>query len=374
MGMQQVALSVQNDGNVSQLDCADTTVGGVYYRIEVYRCSHPEGKFGVTLSGSRAEDVCGADHLSKRSNQIFRYIFAVGDNTMHKGEMPIVLEGHEEFNPPGSPDGSWRVRVRDLDPQSTTYGAFIEASVEPEANNGTYKLQYELRVFKDAKPVPFHSPLRRRITEINPSLPDLGAPSSSLPDPVGLKDKALHPNSNLPKAVSISLSMKTDEVDRSVEPFLSVISHPDFVRFRKNMDSYEDFGDFGPRSVHPGTNLIGNVRLAADSIFARQYRSGLVLLGRVVSPDMARGASQPLSLTRSQTNTRPGVYGNFVGAAINNIGIYKLGLDKVHSDYAGIPMKIAPGSRLEDGSKPVADAWRCNQTLGEIAKALYLAG
>jgi hypothetical protein len=374
MGMQQVGLSVQNDGNISQLDVADTTVGGVYYRIEVYRCSHPAGNFGVTLSGSRAEDICGADHLGKRSNQIFRYVFAVGDNTMHKGEIPLVLEGREVFNPEGRPDGSWSVRVRDIDPSSTTFGAIMEANVEPEGANGLYKLQYELRIFKDAKPTPFNSPLRRTITEINPTLPDLGAPASSLPAPVGLKDNSLRSNVNLPTALSINLSMTTREVDRSMEPSLNLISNPDFARFRKNMDSYEDFGDFGPRAVHPGTNLIGNIRLAADSIFARQYRSGLVLLGRVVSPDMARGASEPLSLTRSQTNTRPGVYGNFVGAAINNIGIYKLGLDKVHSDYAGIPMKVAPGSRMEDGSKPIADAWRCNQTLGEVAKILYLAG
>jgi hypothetical protein len=88
---------------------------------------------------------------------------------------------------------------------------------------------------------------------------------------------------------------------------------------------------------------------------------------------MKRGASQPLSLAQGATNTRPGVYAIFVGAAINHIGIYKLGLDKVHSDYGGVPMKLAPGSRLENDATPVADAWRCNQTLGEIANQYYLA-
>jgi hypothetical protein len=212
------------------------------------------------------------------------------------------------------------------------------------------------------------------VTEVNPTLPDLGAPSEKLPPPVGIKDKNLVPSANAPKELSINLAMKTRQVDEEMGSILSLISHPDFVRFRSNLDSYEDFGDFGPRCIHPGTNLIGNTRLAADSIFARQYRSGLVLLGRVASPDMARGASTPTALSRSQTNTRAGVYGNFVGAAINNIAIYKLGLDKVHSDYGGVPMRVAPGSRLENGTDPLADAWKCNQTLGEIAKTFYLAG
>ena len=119
--------------------------------------------------------------------------------------------------------------------------------------------------------------------------------------------------------------------------------------------------------------LTRNAALAAESIFVRQYRAALVLLGRVTSPDMVRGAAAPLSLAEAQTNTRPGVYAIFVGAAINHIGIYKLGLDKVHSDYGGIPMKLAPGSRLEDNAVPVADAWRCNQTLGEIADSFYLS-
>lgn len=83
-------------------------------------------------------------------------------------------------------------------------------------------------------------------------------------------------------------------------------------------------------------------------MFVRQYRAALILLGRITSPEMAGGANQPESLTlaKASTNTRPGVYQTFVGAAINHVGIYKLGTDKVHSDYEGIPMKLAPGSRL----------------------------
>ncbi len=92
----------------------------------------------------------------------------------------------------------------------------------------------------------------------------------------------------------------------------------------------------------------------------------------LLSPLFGIRPAKPLSLAEWKTNTRPGVYAIFVGAAINHIAIYKLGLDKVHSDYGGIPMRLAPGSRLEDGATPVADAWRCNQTLGEVADMLYL--
>lgn len=87
---------------------------------------------------------------------------------------------------------------------------------------------------------------------------------------------------------------------------------------------------------------------------------------------MADGAGAPMSLARLRTNTRPGVYNIFIGAAVNQVGVYKLGLDKVHSDYGGVPMQLAPGSRLENDAEPKADAWRCNQTLGEIANLYYL--
>lgn len=174
--------------------------------------------------------------------------------------------------------------------------------------------------------------------------------------------------------MQLKQTCKTADIDSGLDEVLNTISHPDFQRFRENLDEYEAFGDFGAKPTHPGINLVGpNAELAAESIFVRQYRAALVLLGCVTSADMARGAGQPLSLAKSVSNTRPGVYAIFVGAAVNHIGIYKLGLDKVHSDYGGIPMKLAPGSRLENEAKPIADAWCCNQTLGEIADMYYLS-
>ena len=374
MGLSQVALSVCNDGNVAQLDCTDIINGGVYYRIEVYRCSQPSGCYGVTLSGSRVEDIAASDHLTPRSNQVFRYTFSVGDEKTHRSNIPTLLEGREEFNPAGMPDGSWDVRIRDLDPESPSYGTILRATAAP--NGDGYNLHYELRVPTEAKPVPFVSPLHRKITELNPTLIDLGMSLDQHPRPFSLSAGKLTPlsiDAPAPKPLSIRAAMKTADIDGSYQAALELISHPQFERFRKNLDAYEAFGDFGAKATHPGTNLVGpNATLAAESIFVRQYRAALVLLGRLTSPDMARGAGTPKSLAETSTNTRPGVYAIFVGAAINDIGIYKLGLDKVHSDYGGVPMKLAPGSALENGAAVVADARRCNETLGQVANLLYL--
>jgi hypothetical protein len=374
MGLQQVAISVCNDGNVSQLDCTDVTNGGVHYRIEVYRASQPSGGYGVTLSGSRVENICGIDHLKEKSNTVFRYTFSVGNEKTNKSEVPILLEGREEFNPIGTPDGSWEVRIRDLDTNSESYGSIIVAKATPIEGTKQYHLHYELRLAEKVKPVTFYSPIHKSVTELNHSLVDLGESFEKLPPVVGVDDEnGFSSISKKPDGFTLKTELKTLDIDKELENVMTLISQPIFKKFIENLDLYEAFGDFGHKGIHPGTNLIGpNAKLAAESIFVRQYRAALVLLGRIVSPDMARGALEPKSLADALTNTRPGVYAIFVGAAINNIGIYKLGLDKVHSDYGGIPMKLAPGSRLENGAKPIADAWRCNQTLGDVATLLYL--
>ncbi len=373
MGLGQVGISVCNDGNVSQLDVTDLRRGDPYYRIEVYRSSQPVGGYGVTLSGSRVEHICAKDHLQPRSNQVFRYLFALGDENTNKSSIPICLEGREEFNPEGTIDGSWDVRLRDLDPLSPSYGSVVRATVSPLESKMSYEVGFELRLASSTtKPEPIFSPIGASITDLNPSLVDLGSPLGVLPPPVGVKGSKLVKNES-PLRASISGKMTTKDVTSALTSMLELISASRFEKFRANLDAYEAFGDFGSKAVHPGTNLIGpNVQLASESIFVRQYRSALVLLGRISSPDMARGASEPRPLSEVTTNTRPGVYANFVGAAINNIGIYKLGLDKVHSDYGGVPMRLAPGSRLETGASPVSDAWRCNQTLGEVAKIFFL--
>ena len=335
--------------------------------------SHPV-VIGVTLSGSRVEDIAASDHLTPHSNQIFRYFLAVGDEKTHRGSVPILLEGREEFNPPGMPEGSWDVRVRDLDAKSPTYGAMLRATAAPSTDG--YDLHYEFRLPTGAKPLAFFSPLHRKVTELNPTLIDIGTPLDKHPRPLSLTGKNLAPLSigaSAPKPLSIKSTMKTVDVDGSFQAALELISHPQFEHFRRNLDAYEAFGDFGAKATHPGTNLTGpNAALAAKSNFVRQYRAALILTGRLSSPEMALGAVTPKSLADASTNPRPGVYAVFVGAAINDIGIYKLGLDKVFTVTTEVFQSARPGSALENGATPVADARRCNETLGQIANLLYL--
>jgi hypothetical protein len=291
-----------------------------------------------------------------------------------------VLEGREEFNPSGMPEGSWEVRLRDIDSLSSSYGAILRGIVSPTGAQG-YELRYELRPAPKVAKSQIVSPLAQPISQINSDLPDLGSVISAFPEPITISEGNLSSSqSNADHHFEIKKPSTIALLDSNFSKIEETIRHPEFARFLSNLDAYEEFGDFGAKPTHPGTNLVGpNAKLAAESIFVRQYRSALVLFGRLTSPEMAFGATQPfggtkpLSLAEWKTNTRPGVYSIFVGAAINHVAIYKLGLDKVHSDYGGIPMKLAPGSRLEDGATPIADAWKCNQTLGEVADILYLS-
>lgn len=374
MGLQQTQISVCNDGNVSQLDVTDRTNGGRYNRIEVYRCSQPSGGYGITASGSRVEYIAGGDHLSTDSNRVFRYTFSLGEADQNRSDLTSVLEGREEFNPVGLPDGSWEVRLRDIDPLSDSYGAILRSTVQP-VDTLTYQLHFELRPApQQVQKTRVVSPLHARITDLNPQLLDLGVDMAGFPAPVSESNGSLVASKPGTHSVLAARPSTHANLVAQFDSILRTLRHQTFSRFLANLDAYEEFGDFGAKPTHPGTNLIGpNAKLAAESIFVRQYRAALILLGRLSSPEMAKGAAQPLSLAQWQTNTRPGVYAIFVGAAINHIAVYKLGLDKVHSDYGGIPMSLAPGSRLENDATPVADAWRCNQTLGEVADIFYLS-
>src|SRR5262249_53457182 len=142
------------------------------------------------------------------------------------------------------------------------------------------------------------SPLSAPIASLNPGLPDLSSDLAVLGTAVkldgdGLVDVKTGESHNL----EVSSPSSHSDLDRKDSSIVQTIQHPKFARFVANLDAYEAFGDFGAKPTHPGTNLIGpNAQLAAESIFVRQYRSALVLLGRLVSPEMAFGASKPLSL------------------------------------------------------------------------------
>lgn len=135
-------------------------------------------------------------------------------------------------------------------------------------------------------------------------------------------------------------------------------------------------GDFRDKCIHDGTNLTGLYKqLASEYVLIRAYRKSLITMGRIADPAMYKhtlgGMSPMVASNPLTTDPKPGVYTPFLTAYISNVEVYQLGLDKVHSDYGGIPMKQAPGSRLETGASPVVDSTRLNRTLAELAFAYY---
>lgn len=110
MAVQQVACSFQNDGNYSQLDLRDQALDGPLMRIEVFRCSQPSGAFGTTGAGSTVQAIAAIDHLANDSNHVFRSLFSVSRGKA----MESLLETREVL----SEDGSFEVRVRDVDTNS----------------------------------------------------------------------------------------------------------------------------------------------------------------------------------------------------------------------------------------------------------------
>lgn len=135
-------------------------------------------------------------------------------------------------------------------------------------------------------------------------------------------------------------------------------------------------GDFRDKCIHDGTNLTGpNKQLASEYVLIRAYRKSLITMGRIADPAMYKhtlgGMSPLVAANPLTTDPKPGVYTPFLTAYVSNVEVYQLGLDKVHSDYGGIPMAMAPGSRLETGAIPAVDSTRLNRTLAEVAFAYY---
>jgi hypothetical protein len=211
----------------------------------------------------------------------------------------------------------------------------------------------------------------RPLTELIPGLVDIG----SLLDRIDEPDTALARSS---VDGIIHWPSGAQKAAQLVNQFAATFASPEMSRWAANVRDYERFGDFRDKCVHPGVNLRGpHAQLASEYLLLRAYRSSMILLGPIFDPDMSaaatgnarfRGDPDPLSV-----DPKPGVYSPFLLAHILGIDIYQLGLDNVHSDYGGIPMKRAPGSRLENGIEPIADATRLNRTLAELAFAFYMS-
>lgn len=355
MGVSQVNASFQNDGNFSQLDLQDAVTNGPILRIETFRCSQPEGEFGTTASGSNVKAISGGDHLSDVSNRVFRHIFSTGD-----APQPVaVLEIRETFDELGGLE----VRTRDIDSSSNTFGSILVSAAEP-TNDGV-RVGYELLNPKNVDRKIITSPITLPITEMISSFPDIGTSRDGLLE-------AYESSASL--EVELSPFNPNGPSIEKLDAFAAKLREA-APRWTENVKTYERMGDFRDKCIHPGTNLTGpHASLASEYVLIRAYRMSLITLGRVFDDEMAAGVEALRSGDALAIDPKPGVYSVFLSAYALNIGHYQLGIDKVHSDYGGIPMALKPGSRLETTAVPIVDATAVNRMLALLAGLFYAPG
>lgn len=358
MGVSQINQSFQNDGNFSLLDLKDEVFDGPIMRIETFRCSQPAGEYGVTAVGSAVKNIAGKDHLAKNSNKTFRHIFSVGSIN----DVKCVLEIRESFDV----NGSMEVRMRDVDCSSSSFGTVIICQVNPvpEGLNVDYAILEPGHVVKQK----LTSPVLSSVSE-QTGLIDLSADVECLGVPVNI--------SGCKKFSCVFFCKNPNDLALSQLDDFSKKVREIYPQWTKNVEVYERMGDFRDKCIHFGTNLTGDEpALASEFVIIRAYRMSLITMARIFDVCMSAGAHQ-LNINKYKKSssaildTKPGVYAVFLSAYALNIGIYQLGLDKVHSDYGGIPMKIKPGSRLENGIEPIVDATNLNRMLALMAGVYY---
>ncbi len=98
----------------------------------------------------------------------------------------------------------------------------------------------------------------------------------------------------------------------------------------------------------------------------------MILGGRAFAIEMGQAATVTGPLVPNSNDSKGNVYHLFVSGFVDGVMLHQLIVDKIHSDYGGIPMALAPGSRLESGIQPIVDAGEANRTCAALANALYL--
>lgn len=364
MAIQQVKQSFQNDGNFSLLELKDLDFDGITMRLETFRASHPaKGNFDRTAAKTTAEFLTGSDHLTKGSNQIFRYIFSIKDPKT--GVFIVTLELREKFYE----DGSWDVKMRDLDYRSPSYGTAVTCTInlcKEAIKRGYYRLVYEVYNPEISSRFMIVSPLSNKITSLDKQFADISQANGRL--------------GKLRIAHTIDLKIKTlpEETADLLEPLVKRLEDTMYSTFAQNVEVYLRFNNFRYKCVHTGENLIGDrPKPASEYMAVHPCRASMILFGRLFDKTMEKvnHLKPGISLWTEQAplsyDVKPAGYLVFILAHILNIEIYQLSLDKLHSDYGGVPMKLKPGSKLENEAQPVKNAYLANLTLAEIAVAFY---
>ncbi|KAF4620137.1 hypothetical protein G7Y89_g14684 [Cudoniella acicularis] len=138
----------------------------------------------------------------------------------------------------------------------------------------------------------------------------------------------------------------------------------------KNKDANDKLMAFG-REVRSSYSAFAEMCEPSEFVPLRNYHVGLVMAGKVMDAAMSAGACNTNTNAPLKHDTKPECYTPFLVVYGANIAIQQLGINKVHSDYGGIPMQLRPGSCLETSATPVFDSTNFNRVLSLVSAVLY---
>lgn len=353
--------SYQNDGNFSQIDLNASSTNDRALRLESFRGSHPmQGKNYRTAAGTTAYALTGADHLRTSSSQVFRHVVSIAEEKKGTAHI-VILEIRELFQE----DGSWQVKLRDLDCNSASYGQMIVCTVTPQPGkrSGSYRLTYEIYDPQVVTGYMMTSPLADSIHNLDRRLLDISE--------TGGKQGVCQ----LSATHHVDLHAAQSEIDSFLQPFINRLRETPYSRFIENVRRFLKFGSLQGKCQHDGENLTGQYRdRVAEQLGYFASSVSMILLGSLFC-DLSRTAVAPSFSLWEQPEpmslVTPSIASPYLLAHVADIELYQLILDKVHSDYRGLRMKQPAGSMLENGAKAIKSAYRANQTLAEIAVLFY---
>ena len=205
------------------------------------RARHVLGGISTSRPSSHAENetTCWpdsvSDYIGDISNRVFRSLFSISRD----GDQAAILEIRETFNE----DGPIEVRARDIDPQSECYGSVVIFLAAPKSNN-EYDIVYEVRTPLSVKKTTIPSPLVVSIADLEPTLGDLSVPPSTL----GKLDSQVGRN---PLNTNLYWPAGGRRNNSLFEEFTRNLNQGKFSKWARNVQTFERFGDFRDKCVHP---------------------------------------------------------------------------------------------------------------------------